>query len=212
MGTNFERERERMLREHLVARDITDERVLSAMAEVPRERFVPERLAASAYEDHPLPLSDGQTISQPYIVAATLQAAAIDEHDVVLDIGTGSGYAAAVASKMAASVVSIERIASLSQQAASVIRELGYDNIELLVGDGAEGARDLGPFDAIVCAAAVEQIPSSWSEQLTPGGRIVAPVGGRAGQRLRSIRRDADGEIVETDLGGVVFVPLISES
>lgn len=199
-----------MLRDHLAARGIVDRRVLAAMGAVPREHFVPSRLRGSAYEDHPLPLGDGQTISQPYIVALTLQAADIDANDVVLDIGTGSGYAAAVASRIAARVISIERIAALSRHAETVVRELGYDNIAFVIGDGADGAREYGPFDVIVSAAAAAQIPESWVQQLAPGGRIVAPVGGRAGQRLRSIRLDAQGERTETDLGGVRFVPLVS--
>ncbi len=199
-----------MLDDHLAARGITDASVLAAMGTVPRELFVPGHLWEAAYDDHPLPLGNAQTISQPYIVALTLQAANIQPDDVVLDIGTGSGYAAAVASRIAARVVSVERVSDLSRQAETVLRKLGYENIELLIGDGTRGAPEHEPFDVIISAAAAANIPESWSEQLAPGGRIVAPVGTRSGQRLRSVRRDARGDWIETDFGGVRFVPLVT--
>lgn len=200
-----------MLRDHMVPRGIADARVLAAMGAVPRERFVPDHLRESAYEDHPLPLDNGQTISQPYVVALTVQEAGIGSRDIVLDVGTGSGYAAAVASRIATRVVSIERIAELSERAGVVLHALGYDNIELLVGDGTQGAPEHGPYDAIISAAAAERIPTTWTEQLAPHGRIVVPIGGRNGQRLRSVRRDSESGYIETDLGGVRFVPLVSD-
>lgn len=202
--------RERMLRDHLEPRGIDDPRVLDAIRAVPRERFVPPNLAVHAYEDHPLQLGHGQTISQPYIVAATAQAAQIGPEDVVLDIGTGSGYAAAVLAHLAARVVSIERIAELSAGAGQVLRDLGYDSVELIVGDGMAGAPTRAPYDAIVCAAASDRLPDAWMEQLAPEGRIVAPLGGRTGQRLIRRRRSRDGTITDDDLGGVMFVPLVS--
>ncbi|WP_167131631.1 protein-L-isoaspartate(D-aspartate) O-methyltransferase [Paramicrobacterium chengjingii] len=211
MGNEHEQARERMLRDHLVPRGITNVRVLAAMGAVPRELFVPENLRESAYADHPLPLGNGQTISQPYVVALTVQEADIGSGDIVLDVGTGSGYAAAVASRIATRVVSIERIAELSERAEAVLRALGYDNIELLVGDGTQGATEHGPYDAIISAAAAERIPTTWTEQLAPHGRIIAPIGGRNGQRLRSVQRDSESSYIETDLGGVRFVPLISD-
>ncbi|SEC24707.1 protein-L-isoaspartate(D-aspartate) O-methyltransferase [Paramicrobacterium humi] len=200
-----------MVTEDLRDRGIDDERVLAAMAEVPREEFVTHRDRDGAYEDHPLPIAEGQTISQPYIVALTLQAARLRPDHVVLDIGTGSGYAAAVASRVVSRVVSIERHAALARRAASVLRSLGYDNVTVVIGDGTQGVGDAAPFDAILSAAASGSIPESWFEQLAPGGRIVAPVGHGWGQRLHSVKLRKDGTRVVTDLGGVAFVPLVSD-
>ncbi len=199
---------EQMLRYHLRDRGIIDERVLRAMAQVPREEFVPSSLRAEAYADHPLPLAQGQTISQPFIVALTLQAAALEPSDTVLDVGTGSGYAAAVASLLAETVVTIERFDSLAQSAEETLQRLGYSNVLSVVGDGSRGCPEHAPYDAIVSAAAAENVPDAWCTQLAPRGRIVAPVGGTWGQRLRVLRADGSKE---KDLGGVRFVPLISD-
>ncbi|MCX7521147.1 protein-L-isoaspartate(D-aspartate) O-methyltransferase [Microbacterium sp. STN6] len=201
-----------MVEQQLVSRGITDARVLDAMRTVPRHEFVPARLAAEAYSDHPLPIDNGQTISQPYIVALMLEAARLDENAVLLDIGTGSGYAAAVASLLTRRVVSIERHAGLAESARRRLTALGYDNVEVIAGDGLAGWPDAAPYDAIVAAAAGPRVPDAWRDQLAVGGRIVMPLGApRLGQRLVVCTRAADGTLEQSSLGGVAFVPLIGD-
>ncbi|AWB86399.1 protein-L-isoaspartate(D-aspartate) O-methyltransferase [Mycetocola zhujimingii] len=209
---DFRQRRERMVAEQLQARGIRDSRVLDAMRRVPREAFVRERAEASAYEDHPLPIDAGQTISQPYIVALTLEAAELGENDTVLDVGTGSGYAAAVAAELAHSVVSIERHAELAESAAAVLGRLGYDNVTVVVGDGTNGYPPAAPYDAIVAAAAAPEIPSPWADQLADGGRIIMPIGEpRFGQMLTRAIRGHDGRLQLEQLCAVTFVPLIGD-
>ncbi|OJX74114.1 MAG: protein-L-isoaspartate O-methyltransferase [Leifsonia sp. 71-9] len=200
-----------MVENQLVPRGIADQRVLDAMARVPRHEFVPESQVPYAYADRPLPLEDGQTISQPFIVAQMLEAARIGPEDRVLDVGTGSGYAAAVAAELAHRVISIERIPDLAVTAAATLEALGY-RVEVITGDGSRGWPDAAPYDAIVAAATGPAVPQAWLDQLAPGGRIVMPVGRSGGaQRLAVFERDATGALHETNLGAVSFVPLLGE-
>lgn len=207
---DFRRLREQMVSEQLVARGIRDERVLDAMLRVPREEFVSESARPSAYADHPLPIDLGQTISQPYIVALTLELASLTESDTVLDVGTGSGYAAAVAAELVTRVVSIERHPELAASARAVLNGLGYRTVTVVVGDGTLGYPDEAPYDAIVVAAAAPRVPQPWADQLADGGRIVMPVGEpRFGQMLTRAKKSADGRLDSATFGAVTFVPLI---
>lgn len=207
-----QRLRDRMVTEQIEARGIRRRSVLDAMRKIPREAFLDEHQRWSAYSDHPLPIGDGQTISQPYVVALTLEAAEIDQDSVVLDVGTGSGYAAAVAAYIAKRVVTIERHPALAQRAQAVFLRLGYSNIEVVTGDGTLGWAGGAPYDAIIVAAAGPIIPPPWTSQLSPRGRIVMPVGARGfGQRMLRLELSDDGMFTTTDLGAVTFVPLIGE-
>ncbi len=206
----FERRRDRMVDEQIVRRGVDDEQVREAMRTVPREAFVPERYRSMAYSDRPLPIGEGQTISQPYIVAMMTEAAGIEPGDRVLEIGTGSGYGAAVASRIADEVYTLERHTELAEQARRVYDELGYDNIEIVVGDGTRGLPDSAPFDAIICTASGPELPDSYKRQVAVGGRIVMPVGNKSGgQRLVAVTRSGEERFEEEDLGFVRFVPLI---
>ena len=200
-----------MVEQQLVPRGIEDQRVLDAMRRVPRHEFVPERSMRYAYEDHPMPIGDGQTISQPYIVALMLEAARIGPEDTVLDVGTGSGYAAAVAAELALHVVSIERHPGLAVAAAATLEALGY-RVEVITGDGTLGWPPGAPYDAIIAAATGPSVPRAWVEQLAPEGRIVMPVGHAGGaQHLAAYRRAKDGTLRERNLGAVAFVPLLGD-
>lgn len=200
-----------MVEQQLVPRGIEDQRVLDAMRRVPRHLFVEASAAPYAYEDHPMPIGDGQTISQPYIVALMLQAARIGPEDVVLDVGTGSGYAAAVAALLAHRVVSIERHPGLAVGAAATLDALGY-RVEVVTGDGTLGWPAGAPYDVILAAATGPAVPAAWRAQLAPGGRVVMPVGRPGGaQHLAAFTRGDDGSLEETNLGGVAFVPLLGE-
>ena len=203
-----ERARLRMVARQLRRRGIADERVLAAMEHVPREAFVPAELAGHAYDDAALPIGEGQTISQPYIVAAMCELLTLDGTETVLDIGTGSGYAAAVLDELAAAVVSIEVVPELAARARGALAATGHDRVEVRVGDGREGAPDRAPFDAIAVAAATDAIPPALVEQLAAEGRLVAPLGGRGGQRLVRLRK-TDGELAETWSVACRFVPLV---
>ena len=197
---------------HLARRGVHDVRVLAAMREVPRERFVDEALAAQAYADSPQPIAEGQTISLPYVVAVMIQAAEIRPDDRVLEIGCGSGYAAAVMSRVAHEVLTIDRHPKLVEVARSRFERLGYTNIETRAGDGTLGWPERAPFDVILVAASGPVVPRSLGDQLAIGGRLVMPVGDFAsGQRLLKITRRSATELHESDLGGVIFVPLIGE-
>ncbi|MET1053470.1 MAG: protein-L-isoaspartate(D-aspartate) O-methyltransferase [Mycetocola sp.] len=199
-----------MVDTQIEARGIRDARLLDAMRRVPREEFVPPSSRSSAYDDHPLPIGDGQTISQPYVVALTIHAAGVDRSSRVLDVGTGSGYAAAVMAELVDRVVTIERHQALSDAARDVLGRLGYTNVDLVVGDGTLGWPDAAPYDAIVVAAAAPQVPQPWLDQVRVGGRIIMPVGSPSyGQRLQRITRRAEGPPRVVDLGGVTFVPLV---
>lgn len=204
-------ERARMVADDIVDRGVSDPRVLEAMRSVPRHRFVPERLTAAAHDDNALPIGAGQTISQPYIVAVMAEAAALTPESRVLEIGTGSGYGAAVLATLAAEVWTIERHESLATAARGRLEELGYDNVHVVCADGTRGLPDRAPFDAVVVTAGAADVPPALIDQLADGGRIVMPVGRRGGdQRLRRIRRRGD-ELVVDDLGAVRFVPLIAD-
>ncbi|WP_238439388.1 protein-L-isoaspartate(D-aspartate) O-methyltransferase [Microbacterium sp. JZ31] len=204
-------ERQAMLEWHIRARGIADPRVLDAMAAVPRERFLPPSVAADAYADSPLPIGHGQTISQPYIVALTAEAGLLKPGDRVLDVGTGSGYAAAVYAAIGAEVWSVEFVPELAEQARAALAAAGVRNVHVVTGDGTLGLRDHAPFDAILAAAAGPDIPAPWIDQLAEGGRIVMPLERNPGwqQLVRVTRRGDDTEL--DDLGAVRFVPLRGE-
>ena len=201
--------RARMVETQIAQRGIRDEAVLAAMRAVPRERFVPESLAQHAYEDSALPIGEAQTISQPYIVAAMIEAAEVKPGDRVLEVGAGSGYAAAVLGRIADRVFAIERHRVLAEEAEQRIAELGYGNIELRVGDGTLGLPEEAPFDAILVAAAGPEVPPALKQQLAIGGRMVLPIGERGGQQLCVVTRTEADRCVEHILFPVAFVPLI---
>jgi protein-L-isoaspartate(D-aspartate) O-methyltransferase len=204
--------RQQMVERQLARRGVRDQRVLEAMADVPRETFVPEGLREFAYEDSALPIEAEQTISQPYIVAVMIEAAAVRPGDTVLEIGAGSGYAAAVLSRIAAEVYAIERHAALTSLAKDRLQQLGYDNVRLETGDGSRGWPDAAPFDAILVAAGGPAIPQALKDQLEIGGRLVMPVGeARDDQRLIKVTRLDANHFEEDDLGPVRFVPLVGE-
>jgi protein-L-isoaspartate(D-aspartate) O-methyltransferase len=199
-----------MVDRQLRRRDIVDERVLAAMERVPRELFLPEALRDRAYEDAALPIAGGQTMSQPYIVAKMCELLSLDGDERVLDVGTGSGYHAAVLAELANEVVSIERIPDLARAAQENLEAAGYENVEVRVGDGTRGVPDRAPFDAIAVAAAAPELPDALYGQLKVGGRIVVPVGGRANQRLQLIVRSPEGPAVVRSVP-CRFVPLVGE-
>jgi protein-L-isoaspartate(D-aspartate) O-methyltransferase len=201
--------RRRMIADHLKPRGIADPRVLAAFGEVPREAFVPPELVENAYDDRPLPIEEDQTISQPYIVALMAEALRLKPGDAVLEIGAGSGYAAAILSRVARQVYTIERHALLADTARDRLARLGYDNVEVRCGDGTLGWPEHAPFDAIVVAAGGPEAPPSLLEQLAIGGRLVIPVGTSRAQQLIRITRVSRTELRREDLGAVLFVPLI---
>jgi protein-L-isoaspartate(D-aspartate) O-methyltransferase len=205
---DLEERRRRMVREQLEERGIVDQKVLDAMARVPREAFVDERDRSRAYFDMPLRIGWGQTISQPYMVALICQTADVKESDKVLDIGTGSGYQAAVLSEMAAEVHSVERIPELAERARERLAAAGYDEVEVHVGDGSLGLPEEAPFDAIVVAAAAPDVPMTLYDQLVPRGRLVVPVGGPEGQRLEVVVKSPEGPAIRRSVP-CRFVPLV---
>ena len=199
-----------MVDEQLRGRDIADERVLAAMARVPRELFVPPELRDRAYKDVALPIGSGQTISQPYMVARIVEELGLDGDENVLDVGTGSGYQAAVLAQLGEQVHSIERIPELAEQARRNFEAAGVDNVAVHVGDGSRGLPQEAPFDAIAVAAAAPEFPQALYEQLKTGGRLVVPVGRRQGQRLEVIVRSPEGPAVLRSVP-CRFVPLVGE-
>jgi protein-L-isoaspartate(D-aspartate) O-methyltransferase len=203
-----EKERANMVEHQLRRRGITDSRVLDAMGEVPREAFVPDTRRRDAYADGALALSHGQTISQPLMVAMSVEALKLNDDETVLEVGAGSGYQAAILSKLAKKVYAIEIIPELVANARRVLDSLGIDNVEIICADGRKGWPEGAPYDGIVVAAAAEEVPPALIEQLKEGGRLVIPVGGRWGQSLQASRKR--GSKLETEeLCGVVFVPLV---
>ncbi len=201
-----------MVRRQMEARGIFDPLILDAFRTVPREEFVDEGQRQWAYDDHPLPIEAGQTISQPYIVALMIEAAELRPGDKVLEVGAGSGYAAAVMSRIAREVVGIERQHDLVEVARERLQRLGYHNVTIVEGDGTRGCPGEAPFDAILAAASGSHIPASFVDQLAPGGRLVMPIGdpGRV-QELVKVTKRPDGTTERKNLGGVRFVPLIGE-
>jgi protein-L-isoaspartate(D-aspartate) O-methyltransferase len=199
-----------MVDEQLRGRDIVDGRVLEAMERVPRELFVPEDLRGRAFDDVALPIGAGQTISQPYMVARIAEELGLDGDERVLDVGTGSGYQAAVLAELGDEVHTIERIPELAEQARATLAAAGYGQVEVHVGDGSRGLPEHAPFDAVAVAAAAPGFPSALYEQLKPGGRLVVPIGGRRGQRLEVIVRTPEGPAVLRSVP-CRFVPLVGE-
>jgi protein-L-isoaspartate(D-aspartate) O-methyltransferase len=205
---SFLTQRRSMVESQLRARGIRDERVLAAMFRVPRHEFVSEEHRDQVYEDHPIPIGEGQTISQPYIVAIMLEALAFNPSETVLEIGTGSGYQTALLAELVRQVYSVERYASLARAAQATLARLGFNNVAVILGDGSRGLPDRAPFDAIVVSAAAPQIPPPLFEQLREGGRMVIPVGPAHAQELQLVRKH-EGQPVVTSMEGCRFVPLI---
>lgn len=208
---DLERRRLQMVHEQIEGRGITDAAVLRAMRSVPREAFVDAAMADFAYDDAALPIDDGQTISQPFVVATMLQAAEIGAGDKVLEVGIGSGYAAALMAQMASRVYGIERHPRLAQRAGERFEALGIGNIELRVGDGSVGWPDAAPFDVISVAAGAPEVPAALKAQLAIGGRLVMPVGDAHAQQLVQLRRRGADAFEQRTLYAVRFVPLIGE-
>ena len=205
-------DRGHMVETQVAARGVRNARVLAAMRHVPREAFVSPELEEFAYEDAPLPIAEGQTISQPYIVALMAEAADVKSGDRVLDVGTGSGYAAAVLSRIAAEVYTIERHQALAEEADNRLRRLGYRNVHVRHGDGTLGWPEKAPFDVIIVAAGGPEIPEALRKQLKVGGRLIIPVGSEGDeQHLMKVVRDTERTYRQEDLGAVRFVPLIGE-
>ncbi|MCE5333675.1 MAG: protein-L-isoaspartate(D-aspartate) O-methyltransferase [Desulfobacteraceae bacterium] len=205
---NSQRARDRMVETQVAARGVHDQRVLEAMRKVPRHLFVDEALQDQAYNDHPLPIGEKQTISQPYIVALMTQSLELAGNEKVLEIGTGSGYQTAVLAELADRVYSIERYPALAQRAKGTLQRLGYNNTVVRVGDGSLGWPDDAPFEGIIVTAGTPKIPQPLVDQLAVSGRLVVPVGDRYSQELILVRRVAEG-ITKTNMGGVRFVDLI---
>jgi protein-L-isoaspartate(D-aspartate) O-methyltransferase len=208
--TDFGSARRRMVERQLRLRGIGDERVLAAMAEVPRELFLPREMRGRAYADSALPIGEEQTISQPWIVAAICQALELEGSELVLEVGTGSGYSAAVLARLAAHVVSVERHEGLSRSAAKALAGLEVRNVELVIGDGSLGVPPRAPFDAIAVHATAPAAPPALVDQLADGGRLVVPIAADGADMLTVLRREGGG--IETDeIGPCRFVPLIGE-
>ncbi len=207
-GTRFDRPRALMVQKHLLGRGIVDSRVLAAMGMVPRESFLEEVWRERAYEDQPVPIAEGQTLSQPYIVARVLELLALQGGERVLDIGSGSGYQVAVLSLLCRDVVAVERHPKLVASSRKVLESLGIRNVTVVCGDGSMGRAEYAPFDAIACAAGAPKVPPPWLHQMKEGGRLVVPVGSREAQRLQRITRRGE-EFVEESLEACRFVPLL---
>lgn len=203
--------RQRMVETQLRSRGIRDERVLEAMARVPRHEFAPERYRGQAYDDHPLPIGEEQTISQPYIVAIMLEALCLKPSDRVLEIGTGSGYVTALLADLVAEVISVERHQSLAHRARELLEPLGYPNVRVVVADGARGFAEGAPYDAILVSAAAPRVPPDLLEQLAEGGRLMIPVGREDAQQLQVIEK-RDGQLRTTLRELCRFVPLVSDT
>lgn len=204
------KERREMVRTQLESRGVRDPRVLAAAGKVPRELFVPENMRDRAYADSPLPVGEGQTISQPYIVAFMTECLELDGTEKVLEIGTGSGYQAAMLAELAEKVYTVERVGSLAASARTVIEALGYKNVEFRVGDGSEGWEEHAPYDGIMVTAGAPDVPPALTRQLAEGGRLVIPVGGRGLQDLVVMKKE-DGQLSSRRVSGCVFVPLIGK-
>jgi len=206
----WSREAERMIQEQLVTRHIRGERLLQAFREVPRHLFVPQSMQDMAYADGPLPIGQRQTISQPYIVALMTQLLELTGEERVLEVGTGSGYQAAILAKLARKVFSVERIPELAERAAQVLMDLELSNVEVVVCDGSMGLPAHAPYDAIIVTAAAPRVPEPLQDQLAPGGRLVLPVGGRDGQMLERWRQTPK-RFERENIAPVAFVPLVGD-
>ena len=206
----FAAARRRMVAEQLRARGIRDERVLAAFYDVPRDLFVPPERQHEAYEDHPVPIGEGQTVSQPFIVAMTVEALALTGHERVLDVGAGSGYQTALLARLAREVYAIERIEALTDRGRETLARLGAANVQWRTGDGTLGWPEAAPFEAICCGAAGPDVPQAWLDQLADGGRLVTPVGGRDVQELLLLTRRGR-QFDRRKLCDCRFVPLIGQ-
>jgi len=208
MSHDYRLARERMVRNQLVPRGISDERVLAAMEKIHRHLFVEEALTGEAYNDHPLPIGEKQTISQPYIVALMTEALELTGKEKVLEIGTGSGYQTAILAELAHTVCTVERIGSLLEKSKKLLGDLGYTNIRFKVSDGTFGWEEFAPYDAIVVTAGAPRIPQPLLDQLSDGGRLVIPIGNRYSQDLMRVKK-AKNRFIEKNFGGCRFVDLI---
>ncbi|MCM2464848.1 protein-L-isoaspartate(D-aspartate) O-methyltransferase [Methanoculleus oceani] len=203
-------EREEMVEFQIRARGVGDRRVLAAMRKIPRHLFVPKGFERAAYEDRPLPIGEGQTISQPYIVAVMTEQLELKPHDRVLEIGTGSGYQAALLAELAGTVISVERLPDLAERARKNFARAGVTGVTVVIGDGTQGYPPEAPYDAVIVTAASPDIPKPLIDQLAEGGRLIAPVGPRECQDLvKLVKRE--GRVDKIPLGGVCFVPLIGQ-
>ena len=207
---DYESLRHRMVEHQLRRRGIKDERVLKVMSEIPRHLFVPENSRVSSYEDYPLPVGEGQTISQPYMVALMTEQLNLKGDEKVLEIGTGSGYQAAILSKLCSEVYTVERIDTLAKRAEELFRKLGYDNVKVRIGDGTQGWEEYAPYDGIIVTAGSPKIPPRLIDQLSEGGKIVIPVGSSFSQDL-IVGRKVKHRLHERVICGCVFVPLIGK-
>ena len=204
-------ERKRMVEYQIKMRGIDDKKVIDAFLKVQRHRFVPDRYIPNAYEDCPLPIGQGQTISQPYIVAFMTDVLSLSRTDKVLEIGTGSGYQAAILGELCDNVFTVEVIPSLGRKAESLLKELGYENVRVKIGDGYEGWREYAPYDAIIVTCAPTHVPEPLKEQLTEGGRMIIPVGKANNQKLVLLRK-IGGRLKEEKTLPVRFVPMVNEA
>ncbi len=209
---HYDQKRKRMVVEQLASRDISDRRVLEVMGEIPRHLFVPPAYRNQAYEDYPLPIEEGQTISQPYIVALMTQLLDLKGQEKVLEIGTGSGYQAAVLSRLAREVFSIEIRPSLADRAAKTLLELGYENVQVRTGDGYQGWPEMAPFDAIIITCAVNHLPPDLFEQLGEGGRLVLPLGNQVPVQTLTLITKIKGKPHSSRILPVRFVPMTGEA
>jgi len=207
---DFDERRRRMVADQIRARGVRDERVLAAMARIPRERFIPGDAQVSAYDDHPLSIGCGQTISQPYIVALMTEALELSGRERVLEIGTGSGYQTAILAELAAEVYTVERVKTLADAARDRLAEMGYTNVHYRADDGTLGWPSVPPFDGILVTAGAPEVPTALTEQLADGGRLVIPVGGEYSQDLLRVRRRGD-RLRRESLCRCVFVKLIGD-
>lgn len=207
----FSQHRQRMVADQIARRGVRDPATLGAMLKVPREKFVLQSMMSAAYEDSPLPIGEGQTISQPYIVALMIQAAELEPSSVCLEIGTGSGYSAAVIGQIASQVYTVERIKPLAEQAKKRLQDLNYNNIEVKIDDGTLGWHEHAPYDVIIVTAGAPVVPESLIFQLKVGGRLIIPVGDASTQNLLRIRKREDGSHSQEILEYVRFVPLIGK-
>lgn len=210
-GIDYAAARQKMVQEQLVARGIKDKRVLDVMGWVERHKFVPEKIKEYAYEDTPLSIGKGQTISQPYIVALMTELLELKGDGKILEIGTGSGYQAAILAELTKEVYTVEIIEGLGKEAEERFKELGYTNIKVKIGDGYYGWQEYAPFDAIIVTAAADAIPQPLIDQIKVGGRLVIPIGDEGEQKLLLIQKQPGGKLKKNEITGVLFVPLVGE-